>query len=88
MNDKIEMKQLIIEYIDEEECARTKNTDIYNCENCNCIEECFKKAKIEIKKSKHLEHCCGDCDDNDIFAESINYGGYKTEDDFWNELFE
>lgn len=51
------------------------NCDICDCENCdiNQIEECYYKAN---------NYC------NDIFAESIGYGGYDSAEEFWDNLLE
>lgn len=49
------------------------NCDVCDCENCDSgqIEECYYKAN---------QYC------NDIFAESIDYGGYETAEEFWDNL--
>jgi len=44
---------------------------IENCSDCVCLEECYSKA---IDK----------CDSE--FAKSINYGGYSSEEEFWEML--
>ena len=44
-----------------------------NCKGCKFIEECYSKAS---------NRC------NSEFAESINYGGYNTEKEFWEQLFD
>ncbi len=44
-----------------------------NCKNCNFIDDCYIKAN---------NRC------NSEFAESINYGGYSTEEEFWEQLFD
>ena len=46
-----------------------------NCKNCDNeqIEECYYKAN----------NTC-----NSIFAESIGYGGYDSEEEFWEQLFD
>jgi hypothetical protein len=77
MNKKNEKKKLITEYIAEEDCICMCEQGLFNCDVCGKLDECYAKAEIE----------CND-DYNDSFAESIDYGGYKTEEDFWNELFE
>lgn len=48
--------------------------DICDCENCDNeqIEECYYKAN---------NYC------NDVFAESIDYGGYDSAEEFWDNLF-
>lgn len=82
MNKKEEKKNLIIEYIFEEECIYICKIGLYHCETCSHFEECYAKAKIEDIKNRHFD------DSFDDFAEVINYGGYKTADEFWNELLE
>ena len=49
--------------------------EICNCENCDIeqIEECYYKAN---------DIC------NDTFAESIDYGGYDSADEFWENLLD
>lgn len=82
MNEKNEMKDLIMEHIDEEECIDVCKTNLYRCETCCYLKKCYAKAKNKngaIKNNDDLDY---------DFAEAINYGGYKTADDFWNELLE
>lgn len=47
--------------------------DICDCESCDNgqIEECYYKAN---------NYC------NDIFSQSINYGGYDSAEEFWDNL--
>lgn len=49
--------------------------DTCDCENCDNdqIEECYYRANENY---------------NDIFAESIGYGGYDSSDEFWDNLLE
>lgn len=42
-----------------------------NCEQCNDAETCYMEA---------LRIC------NNAFAESIDYGGWDTEEEFWDNL--
>lgn len=51
------------------------NCDVCDCENCDGeqIEECYYKAN---------SYC------NDIFTESIDYGGYDSAEEFWDNLLE
>ena len=44
---------------------------LYNCVSCSSFNEC--RMKVEIK--------CGS-----DFASSINFSGYNTEDDFWEQI--
>lgn len=54
-----------------DELSECDNDREFDCANCCDLEECFSKASI---KSEHE------------FAESINYGGYDSEEEFWDEL--
>ena len=45
--------------------------DDFNCKECSELEECYYKASI---KSAHE------------FAESVNNGGYDSEEEFWENL--
>ena len=51
------------------------NCDVCDCENCDGeqIEECYNKAN---------SYC------NDVYRESIDYGVYDSDEDFWNYLIE
>ena len=44
-----------------------------DCTSCDCIYECYMKAN---------NRC------NSEFAESIDYGGYDSEEEFWEQLFD
>lgn len=66
-----EKKDLIKEYITKEECDYMSDDSLFNCFSCSCLEECYMKS---------CERC------NSEFAESVNYGGYNTEDDFWEQI--
>ena len=44
-----------------------------DCKNCECINDCYMKAN---------NRC------NSEFAESIDYGGYDTEEEFWEQLID
>lgn len=68
MNEKNEMKQLIMEHISKEECAYLCDDEEFNCEECSCFEKCYMKS-------------CERCDIE--FAESVEYGRYNTIDEFW-----
>ena len=54
---------------------RTNYLNVYdenfNCKECSELEECYYKASV---KSAHE------------FAESIDYGGYDSEEEFWENL--
>ena len=43
----------------------------YDCKNCPELEICYHKASVQ---SSHE------------FAKSLNYGGYDTEEEFWDNL--
>ena len=43
------------------------------CKNCECINECYIEAN---------NRC------NSEWAESIDYGGYSSEEEFWEQLFD
>ena len=44
----------------------------YNCKNCGNIEECYWEA---ISR------------ENSSYAESLDYGGYDSEEEFWDQTF-
>lgn len=77
MNEKNEMKILIKENINKEECDYMCDNEAFNCDECSNFEECYIMAKVR----------CND-DLNNIFAESINYGGYDNAEDFWEQIFD
>lgn len=66
-----EKKELIVEYITENECNFMRDELPFDCESCSCFEECYMKS-------------CERCDEE--FAESVNYGGYDTAEDFWEQI--
>lgn len=66
-----EMKDLIKEFITEEECNYDCDDEMFNCESCSNFEECCMKAEIRC---------------NVEFAESVDYGGYNTAEDFWEQI--
>lgn len=53
------------------ECMRDDFCMTKTCSECKDIEECYMKA---VSASNHT------------FAESIDYGGYATEEEFWDNL--
>ena len=71
MNEKNEMKILIKEYINKEECDYMCDDEVFNCDECSNFEECYMKS-------------CERCEIE--FATSIDYGGYNTIDDFWEQI--
>lgn len=58
------------EFIREELYVCELNND-FNCRNCCDLEDCHVKASI---KSTHE------------FAKSLDYGGYDSEEEFWENL--
>lgn len=42
----------------------------YSCENCAGIKDCYHKA-VSIEDS--------------LYAESVDYGGYDSEEEFWEQ---
>lgn len=67
------MADLITDYISERECKEDIIGNDYDCVNCENIEECHMKANSRC---------------NSEFAENINYGGYDSEEKFWEQLFD
>lgn len=65
------MADLITDYISERECTDDLIGNDYDCVNCGNIEECYMEANSRC---------------NNEWAESINYGGYDSEDEFWENL--
>lgn len=66
-----EKKNLIKDCITKEECEYMCDDTLFNCDSCSSCEECYTKS-------------CQRC--NDTYAKSINYGGYNTEEDFWEQI--
>lgn len=71
-----EKKDLIKEYITENECGCVCNGEIFSCDTCNNFESCYIEAEIK----------CND-DYNNFFARAVDYGGYGNEEDFWEQIF-
>lgn len=65
------MADLITDYISKRECKEDLISNDYDCVNCGNIEECYMEANSRC---------------NSEFAESINYGGYDSEEEFWENL--
>lgn len=55
----------------QDELPECEYDENFNCKECSEIEECYYKA---YSKSAHE------------FAESIDYGGYDSEEEFWDNL--
>lgn len=66
-----EKMELIKEYITEEECTFDCDNEVFDCESCSNFDECYMKAEIRC---------------NTEFAESVDYGGYNTEEEFWEQI--
>ena len=60
----------IVELI-QDELPKCEYDENFNCKECSELEECYYKASV---KSAHE------------FAESIDYGGYDSEEEFWENL--
>lgn len=71
MNVTNEKKSLIKDYITEEECNYMCDSAMFKCESCGNFEECYMKADTKC---------------NIEFAKNVGYGGYNTEEDFWEQL--
>lgn len=65
------MAGLITDYISERECKEDLIGNDYDCVNCDNIEQCRMEANLRC---------------NSEWAKSINYGGYDSEDEFWENL--
>ena len=68
-----EKKNLIITYITEDECCYMNDCELFDCDSCGSLEECYMEA---------CERC------NVEFAESVDYGGYANEEDYWSQIFD
>lgn len=55
----------------QDEFSKCEFGENFNCKNCSELEECYYKAST---KSSHE------------FAKSIDYGGYDSEEEFWENL--
>lgn len=66
------MEEFISDYISDEQCEDIAAND-HNCRNCHCIDECYSLANNKC---------------NSEWAESIDYGGCDSEEEFWEQLFD
>ena len=66
-----EKKNLIMEHITEQECCYMMSDNLFACDSCDNFEDCYMNA-------------CEKC--NQEFAESIDYGGCNTEEEFWEQF--
>lgn len=66
-------KDIIEDYLDNTDCVEMSGGNNFDCVSCEYIDECATIAN---------DRC------NSEFAESINYGGYDTEEEFWENLLD
>ena len=66
-----EKKNLIKDYITKDECDYMTDNILFDCDSCSCFEECYMKS---------CERC------NSEFAKSVEYSGYNTAEDFWEQV--
>ena len=67
------MIDLIKEYLTTKDCEEISGGNKFDCENCEYSDECCRLAN---------RRC------NSEYAENVNYGGYDTEEEFWEQLFD
>ena len=72
-DDLESMTDLITDYISKRECSEDLIGNNYNCIQCCNIKDCYMKANSRC---------------NSEFAENINYDGYDSEEEFWEQLFD
>lgn len=77
MIETFEKISLIMEYIDDEDCARMCDKSLFDCDTCSQLEECYANAEIKCNDEINL-----------VFVEAIDCGGYESTEEFWNELLE
>ena len=66
-----EKKNLIKNYITKDECNYMADDISFDCDFCSCFEECYMKSR---------ERC------NREFSKSVEYSGYNTSEDFWEQI--
>lgn len=66
------MVEVTEEYLTEYDCAELQN-DESSCKSCSHLKDCYYVAMQQ-------------CDSQ--FAESIDYSGYDTEEEFWENLLD
>ena len=71
MNEKNEIRKFIMEHIDKEECDYMCDDEVFDCCACSNFEICRMTAEMRR---------------DDEFAKSMDYGGYNTEEDFWEQM--
>ena len=70
------MINIIKDYITRKDCNKISgrfDSELFNCSECTDKDVCVAIA---------TNRC------NSDFAESINYGGCRNEEEFWGQLFE
>lgn len=71
--DKEITKDIIENYLDDTDCVDMSGGNSFDCVNCEYIDACASIAN---------DRC------NSEFVENINYGGYDTEEEFWENLLD
>lgn len=69
----IEKKLLIKNYVSKEQCSYWMDSEIFSCDSCSNLNECYSYANT----------IC-----NSEFIKDINCGGYDTEEIFWEQLLD
>lgn len=67
------MIDLIKEYLTIEDCEMLSGGNNFDCENCECSDECCSLANRR-------------CDSE--YADSVSYGGCDTEEEFWEQMLD
>ncbi len=71
--DKLKsMTDFIPDYTSDQECGDIMDNN-HDCKICSCIDECYGLANRKC---------------NSEYAESIDYGGCNSEEEFWEQLFD
>lgn len=70
MNSKLNNVEEMKELITDE-LSECELDKNFKCEECSELEQCHYKASTKLSHE---------------FAESLDYGGYDSEDDFWENL--
>ena len=67
------MVDYIREYLTKEDCIKRSGGNNFKCEKCYYQDECLNLARRK-------------CDSE--FAESVDYGGYNSEEEFWEQIYD
>ena len=67
------MIDYIREYLTKEDCIERSGGNNFKCEECYYKEECASIARQR-------------CDSE--YAESVDYGGYNSEEEFWEQIYD